>query len=132
MNTHLGNLTQSIDFLVRELVADRAQARHRECNTAARLDRLAAFIGPLGTNTTCLSRHTVSLQIELGHFAGDVARGLGHISPVVDILETRQAARGTGDTPQDSEEGSTIMCLPLMRMCCRVAVHGRAQGTKLE
>ncbi|KAJ1163387.1 hypothetical protein NDU88_003845 [Pleurodeles waltl] len=108
MNTTMANLTSSINDLVREMVADRAHARLRERNTAARLDRLSVSNGHLVTTITCLSRRTVKLQVELGHFAGDVARGLGRISHAVDLIETSQAARGIGDTPQDSEEISSV------------------------
>ncbi|KAJ1193805.1 hypothetical protein NDU88_003101 [Pleurodeles waltl] len=85
-----------------------AHARRRECNTAARLDRLSQSIGRLATTTTCLSRRTVTLQVELGHFAHDVARRLGRISHTVDLIQTTQAERGIGDTPQDSEDISSV------------------------
>ncbi|KAJ1172206.1 hypothetical protein NDU88_004054 [Pleurodeles waltl] len=90
------------------MVADRAHVRCRERNTTALLDRLSLSIVRLATTTTCLSRRTVKLQVELGHFAGDVARGLGCISHAVDLIDTSQAARGIGDTPQDFEEISNV------------------------
>ncbi|XP_069092410.1 E3 ubiquitin-protein ligase RNF8 isoform X2 [Pleurodeles waltl] len=108
LNDNVGDLTQAIRQPVTELEADRRSARRRERHTMARFDRMSAAIGRLATNTTGLSRRTVSLQVELVHFAGDVARGLGRISHAVDLMEARQVARGTGETPQDSEEGSII------------------------
>ncbi|KAJ1123873.1 hypothetical protein NDU88_002340 [Pleurodeles waltl] len=108
MNNNMANLTSSINDLVWEMVADRAHERNRESNTAARFDRLSQSIGRLATTTTCLSRRTIKPQVELGHFAGDVARGLGCISHAVDLIETTQAARGIGDIPRDSEDISSI------------------------
>ncbi|KAJ1198346.1 hypothetical protein NDU88_002187 [Pleurodeles waltl] len=69
---------------------------------------MSASIVRLAVNTTGLSRRTVSPQVDMGHFASDVACGLGHLSHAVDIMEARQVARGAADTPQDSEEGSTV------------------------
>ncbi|KAJ1174536.1 hypothetical protein NDU88_006357 [Pleurodeles waltl] len=99
LNDNVSELTQSIRQLVTELVADRRSARHRERHLVTRFDGMAASIGRLATNTTGMSRRTVSLQVELGHFAGDVAQGLGHISHAVDMFEAREVARGTGETP---------------------------------
>ncbi|KAJ1142695.1 hypothetical protein NDU88_009008 [Pleurodeles waltl] len=108
MNTNMVNLTTAINDLCREMVADQAHARRKERNTAARLDCLSQSICRLATTTTCLSRRTVTLQVELGHFAGDVAKGLGRITSAVDFIHTSQAARGTGDTPQDSKDISSV------------------------
>ncbi|KAJ1201511.1 hypothetical protein NDU88_005320 [Pleurodeles waltl] len=108
LNDNVSELTLSIRKLVTELVAERHSARRRERHLITRFDRMAASIGHLAMNTTGLLRQTVSLQVELGHFAGDVAQGLGSMSHAVDMLEARQVARGTGESPQDSEEGSTI------------------------
>ncbi|KAJ1129340.1 hypothetical protein NDU88_007711 [Pleurodeles waltl] len=108
LNNHVGDLALSIRQLVTELVSERESARRHERQLIHRLDRMAASIVRLAVNTTGLSRRTVSLQVDLGHFAGDVARGLGQISHPVDMMEARQVARGTADTPQDSEEGSTV------------------------
>ncbi|XP_069083873.1 uncharacterized protein [Pleurodeles waltl] len=108
LNDNVSDLTQSVRQLVTELVAERQSARRRERQLVQRFDRMAASIVRLALNTTGLSLRTVSLQVELGHFAGDVARGLGRIRHAVDMLEARQVAKGTGETPQDSEEGSTI------------------------
>ncbi|KAJ1170836.1 hypothetical protein NDU88_002707 [Pleurodeles waltl] len=47
MNNNMVNLTTAINDLCREMVADRAHARRRERNTAARLDRLSHSIGRL-------------------------------------------------------------------------------------
>ncbi|XP_069061942.1 myb-related transcription factor, partner of profilin-like [Pleurodeles waltl] len=44
MNAHMANMTTSIDSLVREMVADREQARRRKLSTPARLDRLRASL----------------------------------------------------------------------------------------
>ncbi|KAJ1201143.1 hypothetical protein NDU88_004958 [Pleurodeles waltl] len=108
LNDNVSDLTLLIRQLVTELVAERQSIRCRERQLVQRFDRMAASIVRLAVNTTGLSRRTVSLQVGLGDFAGDVARGLGSISHAVDMLEAKQVARGMAETPQYSEEGSTI------------------------
>ncbi|KAJ1187090.1 hypothetical protein NDU88_003869 [Pleurodeles waltl] len=108
LNSNVGGLALSIRQLVTKLVTERESARRRDRQLIHRLDRMTASIVRLAVNTTGLSRRTVSLQVDMGHFASNVARGLGRISHAVDMLEARQVARGAADTPQNSEEGSTI------------------------
>ncbi|XP_069090501.1 uncharacterized protein [Pleurodeles waltl] len=108
----IGNNTGDLALSMRELVAglltQSDSSRRRDRQLLQRLDRMASSIVRLAVNTTGLSRRTVSLQVDMGHFAGDVARGLGRINHAIDLMEARQVARGTGDTPQDGEEGSTV------------------------
>ncbi|KAJ1211124.1 hypothetical protein NDU88_006485 [Pleurodeles waltl] len=94
--------------LVAGLLTQTDSARRRDRLLLQRLDRMSSSIVRLAVNTTGLSRRTVSLQVDMGHFAGDVARGLGRLCHAIDLMEARQVARGTGDTPQDSKEGSTV------------------------
>ncbi|KAJ1203508.1 hypothetical protein NDU88_007293 [Pleurodeles waltl] len=108
LNTHVVDLALSMRQLVSELVREREGARCRDRQLIHRLDRMSASIVWLAVNTTGLSRRTVSLQVDMGHFASDVAHGLGHMSHAVDLMEAQKVARGTADTPQDSEEGSTV------------------------
>ncbi|KAJ1192989.1 hypothetical protein NDU88_002295 [Pleurodeles waltl] len=128
LNTHVGDLALSMRQLVAELITEREGARRRDRQLMLRLDRMSASIVRLAVNTTDLSRRTVSLQVDMGHFASDVARGLGRLSHPVDLMEARQVARGTADTPQDSEEGSTVSSV--LASDTRVLRSGSArQGT---
>ncbi|KAJ1157328.1 hypothetical protein NDU88_010042 [Pleurodeles waltl] len=106
--TNTGDLALAMRDLAAGLLAQAEGGRRRDRQLLQRLDRMATSIGRLGMNTTGLSRRTVGLQVEMGHFAGDVARGLGRITHVIDLMEARHLSRGTGETPQDSEEGSTV------------------------
>ncbi|XP_069059026.1 uncharacterized protein [Pleurodeles waltl] len=108
IGTNTGDLALSMRELVAGLLSQGEGGRRRDRQLLQRLDRMATSIGRLAVNTTGLSRRTVGLQVEMGHFAGDVARGLGRITHVIDLMEARHLSRGTGDTPQDSEEGSTV------------------------
>ncbi|XP_069085660.1 uncharacterized protein [Pleurodeles waltl] len=108
IGNNTGDLALSMRELVAELLSQSEGWRRRDRQLLQRLDRMASSICRLAVNTTGLSRRTVGLQVEMGHFAGDVARGLGRITHVIDLMEARHVSRGTGDTPQDSEEGSTV------------------------
>ncbi|KAJ1087262.1 hypothetical protein NDU88_000442 [Pleurodeles waltl] len=65
-------------------------------------------IGHLANSTSSLSGRTVTLQMEMGHFTGDVARGLRQITPAFELLQKTQIARGIGDAPQGSEDISSV------------------------
>ncbi|KAJ1214926.1 hypothetical protein NDU88_002537 [Pleurodeles waltl] len=106
--SHIGNLALSVRQLVGGLLTQTESARRQDRQLLNRRDRMSSSIVRLAVNTTGLSRRTVSIQVGMGHFASDMARGLGRLSHAVDLMEARQVARGTGDTPQDSEEGSTV------------------------
>ncbi|KAJ1143488.1 hypothetical protein NDU88_009796 [Pleurodeles waltl] len=106
--TNTGDLALSMRDLAAGLLAQAEGRRRRDRQLLQRLDRMATSIGRLAVNTTGLSRRTVGLQVEMGHFAGNVARGLGRITHVIELMEARHLSRGTGETPQDSEEGSTV------------------------
>ncbi|KAJ1137688.1 hypothetical protein NDU88_004086 [Pleurodeles waltl] len=106
--TNTGDLALSMRDLTAGLLAQAEGGRRRDRQLLQRLNRMATSMGRLAVNTTGLSRRTVDLQVEMGHFAGDVARGLGCITHVIDLMEARHLSRGTGETPQDSEEGSTV------------------------
>ncbi|KAJ1171448.1 hypothetical protein NDU88_003309 [Pleurodeles waltl] len=108
IGTNTRDLALSMRELVAGLLAQSEGGRRRDRQLLQRLDRIATSIGRLAVNTTGLSSRTVGLQVEMGHFVGDVARGLGRITHVIDFMEARHLSRGTGDTPQDSEEGSTV------------------------
>ncbi|KAJ1176505.1 hypothetical protein NDU88_001783 [Pleurodeles waltl] len=108
IGNNTGDLALSMCQLVAGLLTQSDSARRRDRQLLQRLDRMASSIVRLAVNTTGLSRRTVSLQVDMGHFAGDVARGLGRLSHAKDLMEAQQVARGTGDMPQDSEEGSTV------------------------
>ncbi|KAJ1104912.1 hypothetical protein NDU88_002320 [Pleurodeles waltl] len=108
MCQNTGDLALAIRELAGGLLAQAEAGRRRDRQIMHRLDRMATSIGRLAINTTCLSRRTVGLQVEMGHFAGDVARGLGRLTHIIELMETREMLRATGETPQDSEEGSTV------------------------
>ncbi|KAJ1100789.1 hypothetical protein NDU88_005864 [Pleurodeles waltl] len=101
--TNTGDLALAMRELAAGLLAQAEGGRRRDRQLLHRLDRMATSIGRLAMNTTGLSRRTVGLQVEMGHFAGDVARGLGCLTHVIDLMEARHLSRGTGETPQDSE-----------------------------
>ncbi|KAJ1132235.1 hypothetical protein NDU88_010562 [Pleurodeles waltl] len=108
MCQNTGDIASAIRELAAGLLGQAEAGRRRDRQIMLRLDRMATSIGRLAINTTGLSRRTVGLQIEMGHFAGDVARGLGRLTHIIELMETREMSRATGETPQDSEEGSTV------------------------
>ncbi|KAJ1204850.1 hypothetical protein NDU88_000288 [Pleurodeles waltl] len=108
MCQNTGDIALAIRELAGGLLGQAEAGRRRDRQTMQRLDRMATSIGRLAINTTGLSRRTLGLQIEMGHFAGDVARGLGRLTHIIELMETREMSRATGETPQDSEEGSTV------------------------
>ena len=107
MNQHLACLTTAIQDLCQQVAMDSRQQRHRERSANARMDRQTRAIGRLATATTCRSRCALALHVDMGHFCGDVARGLGQITAAVDLLHSTQADRGSSDTPFDSEESQS-------------------------
>ncbi|KAJ1110074.1 hypothetical protein NDU88_007429 [Pleurodeles waltl] len=77
IGNNTGGLALSMRKLVAGLLTQSEGARRRDRQLLQRLDRMASSIVRLAVNTTGLSRRTVSLQVDMGHFAGDVAWGLG-------------------------------------------------------
>ena len=105
--TNVASLTNAINDLCQQVATDRAHHRHRERIMDARMERQTRGIARLANAVTSLSRRAIALQVDMGHFCGDVARGLGQITSAVDLLQNTQAMSGTGDTPQDSEESAS-------------------------
>ncbi|KAJ1191018.1 hypothetical protein NDU88_000335 [Pleurodeles waltl] len=72
------------------------------------MDPLSHSIGRFATFTTNFSKRTITLKVEMGRSSGDISRGLGQITFAVELLQMAHIARGAGDTPQDSEENSSV------------------------
>ncbi|XP_069091216.1 uncharacterized protein [Pleurodeles waltl] len=128
--SNTGDLALAMRELAGGLLAQAEGGRRRDRQIMHRLDRMATSIGRLAMNTTGLSRRTVGLQVEMGHFAGDVARGLGRLTHIIELMETREMSRATGETPQDSEEGSTVSSVSVTDS--RVLRSGRQSTTEQQ
>lgn len=96
-------LTGVIGQLCTELAEERSQQRHYE---RSRMGAFTRVIASLAQATILHSRRTLALQVEMGHYSGDVPRGLQHMTDAVEALQTSSLVTGIMRDAPDSEVSS--------------------------
>lgn len=117
-------MTGAIVQLCTELKKDRAQHRRIERCRAHEMQSMTRAIGQLATATTQHSKRIMALQVEMGHYSGNVARNLQQITAAVEAIQTNVVATGEATDTADSEVTSRSSVSTLMDYCSSDAAVG--------
>ncbi|XP_078508090.1 Z-DNA-binding protein 1 isoform X2 [Lissotriton helveticus] len=103
LEAKLDALTNTVADLAKEWAEERAQLRRMERSRGHKLDALSRAIYRLTHATSQHSKRTLGLQVGIGHYSGDVARGLERITAAVETLQANVIVGGGAMGGTDSE-----------------------------
>lgn len=96
MERKLDAMSDAIVQLCTELKEDKAHNCRVEQSRSHDMHSTMRAIGRLASATSLHSKCTLALQVEMGHYSGDIARGLQQITGAVEPLQTSLVATGGG------------------------------------
>ncbi|XP_078506962.1 uncharacterized protein LOC144767371 [Lissotriton helveticus] len=99
--------------LTRAIVAGQQSERRRHRQIMLAVNTTNKAINKLCNSTAVLSRRSVSLQVELGHYCGDVAKALERVTTAVEQLQPGSASVSSLGAEEGSEAASSVSSVSL-------------------